>query len=187
MRRHRGPRTQDDLIAVEHLHDTRPLDLDADGSVAGEDNTPRVNLALDRQIGPLAVRSDVGHRGIDPDTVDDVARQWTVPSGSGHVLVEFLGKPEVDTSRDEPLAQRVQLGTRRARDRHRSSMAVQLATEIAIVLEPPEERQHLGERPFVIAECSPTIEVAGCSADEHSAVHGARTEGMCRRCRRGRA
>ncbi len=78
MRRHRRPGAEHDLVATEDLHGARPFDFDTDRTFADEHDTPRRDAALDRQIGAIPMRCDVRHRRVEPNTVDDVARQRAV-------------------------------------------------------------------------------------------------------------
>ena len=173
--RHHRARAQHDLGAVEDLDGARAFDLHSDGPTVVEHHPPRRYLALDREVGPVAMRGDVGHCGIHPNSVNDVAGQGAIARGAGPVLVELLRESEVRTRGEERLAQLMMLGRRRSRDRHRSASTVKLViAKVAIVLEAPQERQDRGERPCVVAERSPSIEVAWRRADEDSAVDRAR-------------
>ena len=98
------------------------------------------------------------------------------PGAPGAFLSGSSGVAELRARGGERPAQRMQRVDGGSRHRHRPAAAVVRGVgEVEIVLEPAEERQHLGERPPVVALRGPAVEVSCGGADEHSGIHGARS------------
>ena len=93
MWRHGCACAEHDLVAGEDPYAAGLLGLDCDGTVGVEHDTPSRDTALDRQIGPSPIGDDVRQCGIDPNAIDDVARQRAETGGPGTFLSGSSAKP----------------------------------------------------------------------------------------------
>ena len=69
---------------------TRSLDFDGNRATAVEQHAAGCRATFDRQVGAIAIGSDVREGRVDPDTVDDVARQSSPTRFPGSVLVDLV-------------------------------------------------------------------------------------------------
>ena len=113
---------------------------------------------------------------VDAHAVEHVARQGPAPRSTRRVLVDFVGEAERRARRRECVAQRMKSGRGDPRDRHRTTACrgTRCSGKSRSSSSRREEWQHLGERPFVVAERCPLVEVIGGGSNEHPSVHRAR-------------
>ena len=118
--------------------------------------------AADGEVGAAAGGGQVGQRGAHPDAGAGIAGHRPRAHGAGPVVIGHIGQAVGARGFDERCLHRVELGGRRAADRHRALRAMPLAAEVGVSLQPAEERQHFAEAPARVAHPCPAVVVSRC-------------------------
>ena len=182
MRRLERAGGDDDLAAGADLLGLVALPVfDADRAFAFEQDTARLRIGFDPQIGTRGhVRMDIGpcrapaFAVLLGDLIDAEAFML--------LAIEILADPELGLTRglQEGLLHRV-VGAQFV-DGKGTSLAVIRAVEIGIVFRALEVGQHIGVRPAGIAERGPLIVVAAVAADiDHGIDRGRAAEPLAAR------
>ena len=141
-------------------------------------------------------RTQIDQGGAHANAIDIVERTGGDAVGIRMVLIRVLGKPQVHAGVIKGLRGRQPFLSLVAADGNRTFVAMKIATgEVQVVFQPAEVRQHLDERPLVVAPGGPVVVVLGHPPKQHLAIDGAGAPGSpapgdlnrlrlqgCRRC-----
>ena len=130
------------------------------------------HVGADGEIRPAPGGGEVGDGGAHPQAVADVAWCRSDAEGAWSVVVRDVSVPDLDRGLDERLLDRAAFVDRVAADRDRTVVPVPLVREVQIGLQPPEERQDLGEAPSGVAQRAPLVVVGRRAAQREAAVGG---------------
>ena len=161
------------LVGFHEEYVPAALHFDADRPLALEYDTPHHHVGPHRQVEAVPHAPQERERGAHAHALGVVHGNRTYAAGVRAVHIRVFRVARLDARLDKGRLERQPFLAREAPDRYGPLGAVEVVADVHVRFHLPEIRQHVDERPLVVALGGPAVVVLGHAPQQHLSVDGA--------------